>query len=272
MIDEINEEMLDVVEDAEEEIVSEEPQDDGDTEEDLIISIGDEPPEVEAEEERKAPEWIKDLRKNDREKTRRIRELEEQLKAKAEPAFKLGEKPTLESCEYDPEQYEGKLAKWFDDKRKVDEENRKIEEEKNQAQKDWQDRLNFYAEEKNKLKVKDFEEAEYTIKEKLSEVQQGIIIQGAKNPALVVYALKMNPKKLADIAAIKDPVKYAFAVATLEADIKMRKREAPPPERKVSGTGSISSTVDSQLERLRKDAEKTGDYSKVHQYKRNKRQ
>ena len=70
-----------------------------------------------------------------------------------------------------------------------------------------------------------------------------------------------------------DPVKFAFAVAKLETQLKVTNRKAaPPPESTVRGTGRVSGAVDSTLERLRADAEKTGDYSKVMQYKRQKRQ
>ena len=86
---------------------------------------------------------------------------------------------------------------------------------------------------------------------------------------MVVYALGKNPKKAKEIAAITDPVKFAFAVAKLEKELKVtNRRAAPPPERTVQATGRVSGTVDSTRERLRPEAEKTGDYSKVFRYKR----
>jgi hypothetical protein len=66
-------------------------------------------------------------------------------------------------------------------------------------------------------------------------------------------------------------VKFAFAVARLEKELKVtNRRAAPAPERIVQGTGRASGTVDSTLERLRAEAEKTGNYTKVLQYKRQK--
>ena len=133
-------------------------------------------------------------------------------------------------------------------------------------------KLNSYSKAKTELKVKDFDDAEATVQETLNSTQQGIILQGAENPALLVYALGKNPKKAKELASITDPVKYAFAVAKLETQLKVTNRKAaPPPEKTVRGTGPVSGTVDSQLERLRADAEKTGDYSKVMAYKRQKR-
>jgi hypothetical protein len=99
-----------------------------------------------------------------------------------------------------------------------------------------------------------------------------VILQGADNPALVVYALGKNPKKAKELSSIADPVKFAFAVAKLEKELKvMPRKSAPAPERVVQTTGPKSGAVDSTLERLRAEAEKTGDYNKVMQYKRQKR-
>jgi hypothetical protein len=49
------------------------------------------------------------------------------------------------------------------------------------------------------------------------------------------------------------------------------KKPAPPPEKVVGGTAPIRGAVDSTLERLRADAERTGDYSKVFAYRKQKR-
>ncbi len=120
--------------------------------------------------------------------------------------------------------------------------------------------------------MKDFEDAEAVAQELFSVTQQGVMLQGADNPALVVYALGRNPKKAKELAEIKDPVKFAFAVAKLEKDMKVTNRKsAPPPERVVTGTGRVSGAVDSTLERLREEAARTGNMTKVIQYKRQKK-
>jgi hypothetical protein len=49
------------------------------------------------------------------------------------------------------------------------------------------------------------------------------------------------------------------------------RKAAPPPEKTVQGTGRVTGSVDSTLDRLRADAEKSGDYSKVFAYKQQKR-
>lgn len=241
----------------------------------VVVTIGEEPPASQEEEVVKAPEWVRELRKSSREKDRKIRELEEKLNATTGAETKpapLGKKPTLEDHDYDADKFEAALADWYDRKRKADEEAARVEAEQKEAQKAWQAKLDAYGKAKTELKVKDFDDAEAVAQETFSVTQQGIILQGAENPALLIYALGKNPKKLKELASTNDPVKFAFAVAKLETQLKVTNRKAvPPPEKTVRGTGPVSGTVDSQLERLRADAERTGDYSKVMAYKRQKR-
>lgn len=247
-----------------------------DDEDEVVVSIGEEPPPSEEEEAAHAPEWVRDLRKNHRELVKRNRELEEQVKAKTEqatPAPTLGAKPTLDGCDYDAEAFEAALATWYDQKRKVDEQKAKADADAKAQTDAWNAKLASYADAKSKLKVQDFDDAEATAQAALNPTQQGIILQGAEKPEMLIYALGKNPAKLKELSLITDPVKYAFAVAKLETQLKVTNRKAaPPPEKVIQGTGSKAGAVDSTLERLRAEAEKTGDYTKVTAYKRQKRQ
>ena len=236
----------------------------------VVVTIGEESPPPE-DDHAQAPEWVRELRKTNREDKKRIRELEEQLRAtkgEGPKTVTLGPKPTLEGHDYDAEKYEAALATWYDQKRTVDEQNAKAKAAQEAEEKAWQTKLESYGKAKSELKVKDFEDAEIVAQELLSTTQQGIILQGAENPALVIYALGKNPARAKELAALTDPVKYAFAVSKLESQLKVTQRKAPPPEKTVRGTGSMSGTVDSTLERLRSEAEKTGDYTKVVQYRK----
>lgn len=249
------------------------PEDDEGESEEVVVSIGEEAPPP--EEPAHAPEWVRELRKSDREKSRRIRELEAKLQATAQTETKpvtLGPKPKLEDHDYDADKFEEALATWFERKRQADEANARQEAEVMNQQKAWQAKLDGYGKAKAELRVKDFDDAEAVAQELFNVTQQGVMLQGADNPALVVYALGKNPKKAQELAAIKDPVKFAFAVAKLEKDLKVTNRKAaPPPERIVTGTGRVSGAVDSTLERLREEAARTGNMTKVLQYKAQKR-
>lgn len=244
----------------------------GDGDDEVVVSIGEDAPPP--EETTRAPEWVRELRKADREKARRIKELEAKLNAAAATETKpvaLGAKPKLEDHDYDTEKFEAALADWYERKRVADQQVEQQRQAEKAQQDAWQARLESYGKARAELKVRDFEDAEAVAQEVLDVTQQGIVVQGADNPALVIYALGKNPKKAKEISSIKDPVKFAFAVAKLEKELKVTNRKAaPPPERTIQGTGRVSGAVDSTLERLRAEAEKTGNYTKVLQYKRQK--
>jgi hypothetical protein len=239
--------------------------------EEITVTIGDEPVE---EDKEAAPEWVRDLRKKNREDQKRIRELEARLAQQQAPqaAAAPSKKPELEDFDYDTSKYEASLSDWFDKKRRYEEQLSQAKRQEEQAQESWQSKLEGYAQARTSLKVKDFEDAESTVAEMLNITQQGVVIQGAENPALVIYALGKNPKKAKELASIDDPVKFAFAIAKLETQLKVTgKRTPPPPEKTVGGTAPIRGAIDSNLDRLRQDAERTGDYSKVYAYKKQKK-
>jgi len=254
-------------EDSETEAETDEAAEDDDF---VAVTIGEEAPPPEEDENERAPEWVRDLRKQYREEKRRNKELQEQLAATtgATKVAELGQKPTLEAADYDTERYEKELAAWYDRKRKHDEAEAARQAEAETAEREWKQKLEGYQSAKATLKVRDYDDAEEVVQDAFNVTQQGMILQGAENPALLVYALGKNPKRAKELASIKDPVKFAFAVARLETQLKVTKRKASSkPEPTISGTGRPSGSVDNTLERLRTEAEKTGDYSKVYAYK-----
>ena len=246
--------------------------DDQEEPEEVVVSIGEEAPPP--EEHTPAPEWVRELRKTNRELQRQNRELQSKLQVQPteiKPVV-IGAKPKLEDHDYDADKYEEALTGWFERKRQADDVNAKQQAEVMNQQKAWQAKLDGYGKAKAELRVRDYEDAEAVAQEVFSITQQGVILQGAENPALVVYALGKNPKKAKELAEVSDPVKFAFAVAKLEKELKVtNRRAAPAPERIVSGTGRSSGAVDSTLERLREEASRTGNMTKVIQYRAQKR-
>jgi hypothetical protein len=242
-------------------------------EDEVVISIGEESPPQ--EEEVRAPAWVRELRKSNREKERKIRELEAKLNTTATETkpVALSAKPTLESCDYDSDEYEQKLAEWYEQKREYDAAEASVAAQRDAEAKAWQDKLDSYAKAKASLKVRDYDEAEATALDTFDVTQQGIVLQGSDNPALLIYAIGRNAKRAKELASINDPVKFAFAVAKLETQLKVTNRKAATaPERTInSGGGRLSGAIDSTLERLRAEALKTGDLSKVMDYKRRKK-
>lgn len=239
-------------------------------EEELSISIEgeDTPPQ---EDNEPAPGWVKELRKahkDTRKENKALKAELEALKNNGEQSTTLGEKPTLESCNFDSDQFEKELTEWHDNKKKYDDEQKQKEAEQQKEVEIWESKIQNYEEKKKSIKVKDFEEAEINVQEKLSKTQLGIIIEGSKDPSLIVLALDRNPKKLEELSNIKRPVEFAFAVAKLEDKMKVTNRKASTkPETVVNTKAGVAGTIDANLEKLRKEAATTGNYTKLHKYK-----
>lgn len=246
----------------------------------VVITIGDEAPPAAADDEmegRAAPQWLKDMRKRDREQAKIIRELQAekaQREAAAAPkAETVGEKPTLEGCDFDAEAYAEKLVAWNDRKKAADAKAAATAAEQEATAAAWNTKLTTYRSAAAALKVDDFDGAEHVVRESMSSVQQNIIIHGTDKPELVVYALGRSPAKAKELAAIKDPVKFAVALGKLETQLKVQPKVVPPaPEKPVRGTAGGVTGVNNELARLQAEADKSGDRSKVAAYLRKQKQ
>jgi hypothetical protein len=238
----------------------------------IVVSIGNEEPPPEPEQTQQAPEWVKELRKQNREYQKRIRQLERNTQAPApqgETITAPPKKPTLADVDYDTGAYEAKLDQWYGAKAEYDRQAAERQRAEQSVKGAWEAKISGYNTAKAELKARDFEDAEAVIADTLSVTQQGIILDGAEKPALLIYALGKNPKKAAELAAITNPVAFAAAIGRLEASLKVTSRKpSAAPETLVSGNAPKSGAIDNTLDRLRADADRTGDYSKVMAYKR----
>jgi hypothetical protein len=235
----------------------------------VTVSIGDEaPPPDETE---RAPEWVRELRKQHRELQKKVRDYEaREQAAPATPKPVVGPKPKLEDHDYDTDKYETALESWYRSKEQADKAERESQRQAEEAQKAWQAKLDGYGKAKADLKVRDFDDAEHTVWQALNVTQQGILLDALDNPALMVVALGKNPKELARLAAIQKPTQFLRELSRIEdTKLKVTPRTKPPaPERSLpAGTAPVSGTSDSTLERLREDAARTGDMTKVIRYK-----
>jgi hypothetical protein len=255
-----------------------EPAVDGETpaaeeaETELVVSIGNEEPEPQPE-AAQAPAWVKDLRKRVKEQDKTIKELKRSMQVPAAQGETITaappKKPTLADVDYDTGAYEAKLDQWYGAKAEYDRQAAERQRAEQSVKGAWDAKIANYNTAKNDLKARDFEDAEAVIADTLSVTQQGIILDGAEKPALLIYALGKNPKKAAELAAITNPVAFAAAIGRLEASLKVTSRKpSAAPETLVSGNAPKSGAIDNTLDRLRADADRTGDYSKVMAYKR----
>lgn len=235
----------------------------------FVVSIGDDVP---SPEEEKAPEWVKELRVKHRDAAKENKDLKRKLEQYEQTKpVEIGVKPTLESCEYDSDKFESELVSWHSKKRDADkqaEEVKTAEQEKSNA---WQVTLSEFAEKRTAVKAKmsNYEELEGVVDDSFSEIQKGAILQCAKDPALLIAALGNNPAKLKELSSIQDAAKFIWSASQMESQMKTGNRKvATKPEGKVVGSGG-GNALDATLEKLEKEAAKTGDRSKVIRYKQN---
>lgn len=281
--EELETEEVEEVESTEEEVSdedtgeSEEETEEADEEEgELVIEIEGESPTPEESENEEAPGWVKELRKSSRATQKENKALKKRLEALETPTeikpVVLGPKPTLESSEFDTEKYASDLEKWYDKKEVTDKQDKEAKVKAGEEEKAWNTVLESYDNKKESLNVRDYAEVEELVQESLSVAQQSMVLQGADNPALVVYALGKNPGKAKEFAEIKDPVKFAFAVAKFEGKLKVGNRKVSvKPEKKLSGSASVSQG-NSKLDKLRAEAAKSGNFDKVTAYRRSLKQ
>lgn len=239
---------------------------------DVVIAIGDEviAGEPDEEDDKSAPAWVKDVRKRNRELERELATLRaaQAKPANADPEIEVGEKPTLDGCKYDEDEFERQLLEWTERKRQADARKAEAEKQREAAQKDWQARLTSFAQQREALKQPDVDDAEAVVASKLTREQMAVIVKGARqyNSAAIVYALGKSPARLEKLAEIKDPVDFAIAVGRLSSEVKVDKRKkAPPkPETVIRGSASMASTPKlKEFERARHKAAQTGNWSEV---------
>ncbi len=91
---------------------------------------------------------------------------------------------------------------------------------------------------------------------------------GEQGPKVVV-ALARRPQLLDEVMNIADPLAQILKLKDIAHGVKIMPRKAPPPERESIQHGSASAgTTDKTLERLEKQAERTGDRTELIRYKR----
>ena len=235
---------------------------------DLDIESADDTPLIKRMRER--------LRQEAREKREAKQEAERLKKLVPQQTSERGPKPTLESCGWDEDAFERAVLEWNG---KKSEETRRTEAAREaalKAQEAWSNRVtNFQAKAKEILPNFDSvaqEVADHFGDDDAGNTAKAILIY-ADDPRLIA-ALKNSPAKLAELVALKnDPTALAIAVGELKGKIKtMPRRAAPPPETVSKGGAPSNNTTDKELERLEREADRTGDRSAVIRYKRSLRE
>lgn len=230
----------------------------------LEITLGEESLTSEAEEEEEIkynPKLVKELRKVIKEQKKKLKEKEvsPQVVEPQAPQV-LRNKPSLsdDGIDYDEDKLSSELDKWYDEKRAVEAQKQALVEQQKEYERQQAEIHAKYVEAKKALKVPDaskFEDYEEAVADTLSIEQQNMILNGAQNPAVLVYALGKSPKRAKELAETKDPLKFIWKAAQLEKDLKTstKKRTKPSPEKTIKGasksTGGLQSSYDAALKK-----------------------
>ena len=182
----------------------------------------------------------------------------------------LGPVPVVDDFDWDNEKHQQAVAKWIERRDAIAA--RKVERENAAARQAAQDAAEAaeYVKSRSSLGARDYEDAEAAFVDAVPNTAfQRLIVRAADNPAAVIYALYKSPARLAELSAITDAAKMAAAVGKLEARLKVTKVSKVQPERRVSGGAPLSTGgEDRYLAKLEAEAERTGDRTKIYQYKR----
>ncbi len=232
---------------------------------DLGFSFDD---EEESEEVKQAPKWVKEVRIQNRELKRKLKEYEAK-QAQSTGMQALREKPTLEEYDYDDEAYQADLDKWYQEKQQFESHKQQVEQQFQQVQE------KFNAEAQTISAVKpDFQEKLNKVAEALPIERQNFILGKTKNPAKLSYLLGKSPEKLAQLAELDD-IDYIKQIGVLEYQMqqgKTKQRNPNKPKPRKHKTHSSGGGVDMRLQKLQEQAEKTGNYTEVIRYKKQMKQ
>lgn len=197
-----------------------------------------------------APQWVKDLRKNNREKDKELRELRRQLEqVQSRPTEQqpqqqsdaIPPKPTLESCEYDEEAFEQAMTDWHERKSRAEQQMQQKERQQQEYQQRFQQRVEAHKQRAAKLPVKDYQEMEEIVRAEVPDLHKEILIHCAdEGSELIAYGLGKSQQLRQRVAAETDPIRAAFLLGQISKQVHLapKPKKAIKPEPEVRGGGA----------------------------------
>ena len=197
-----------------------------------------------------APQWVKDLRKNNREKDKELRELRRQLEqVQSRPAEQqpqqqtdvIPPKPTLESCEYDEAAFEQAMTDWHEKKSRAEQQMQQKERQQQEYQQRFQQRVEAHKQRAAKLPVKDYQEMEEIVRAEVPDLHKEILIHCAdEGSELIAYGLGKSQQLRQRVAAETDPIRAAFLLGQISKQVSLapKPKKAIKPEPEVRGGGA----------------------------------
>lgn len=207
-----------------------------------------------------APEWVKQVRQENRELKRQLRERQQQEQPQQQA---LREKPTLEAYDYDAEAFEQDLEQWYGERQQYEQQ----AQQERQKYQQYDERYKSDVDDV-RARVADYDDIEQTIVDVLPPARQAMLKIACKNPARMVVALGNSPSKLDELSKLND-VEFAFRLGQLEMQMAQTKSRNPnKPKPKSHELSGGAGGGDTKLAKLEAAADKTGDRSAVVAYKK----
>lgn len=233
----------------------------GEAEEDLI-GFGEEAAPASEE-----SSTIREMRAQLRDAQRRAAVAESKLK----PVFEEpGPKPQLEDFNYDADAYADAVLDWHKKGQAYEQQKQDAAKREEKDRESAIANVEAYKAERQAFKVPDFDAAEKVVHDALGQQFFGAIMETEKRAALV-YALYKNPAKLDEIAKLSEtnPLKAVMMIGKLEDKVTVNRRKPPTTiDTPLRGNTNIAAGEDRELAKLEKEADRTGDRTKLIAYKR----
>lgn len=241
----------------------------------LVITLEGVEPDDEPEPEDVGPKGqaaLKALRAANKEAARRQKELERELAALKAPKVPeeetLGPRPTAADANFDDDKLIEMAIEWKAKSDRIEAQKNAALEKQKAAQEAFQGRVTEYQLAKKGLPVQNYDHAEAQVTAALPIPLQNVILRNltGEEAAKVVYALGQSPKKLDELSKL-DADQFAFALAKLSMGIKMERKPAQV-ETPLKGNIASPPPQSRDLAGLKKQAERTGDYTAYFKAKR----
>lgn len=196
-----------------------------------------------------APQWVKDLRKNNREKDKELRELRRQLEEiQSKPAEvqqpqsdAIPPKPTLESCDYDEVAFEQAVTDWHEKKSRAEQSKQQQQRQQQEYQQRFQQRVEAHQKRASTLPVKDYQQMEEIVRAEVPDLHKEILIHCAdEGSELIAYGLGKSQQLRQRVAAETDPLRAAFLLGQISKQVSLapKLKKAIKPEPEVRGGGA----------------------------------
>lgn len=196
-----------------------------------------------------APQWVKDLRKSNREKDKELREMRRKLEEIQSKPVEVQQpqsdaippKPTLESCEYDEEAFQKAVTDWHENKSRVEQTQQQQQRQQQEYQQRFQQRVEAHKQRASTLPVKDYQQMEEIVRAEVPDLHKEILIHCAdEGSELIAYGLGKSQQLRQRVAAETDPLRAAFLLGQISKQVSLapKPKKAIKPEPEVRGGGA----------------------------------